>query len=206
MKVLAINGSPHKEGNTYWALKKVTDTLQELGIETEIIQVGNKEIRGCMGCGTCSSKGECIYSNEDFRKWTQKMYEADGLIVGSPVYYAGMAGTLKSFMDRAFYQSNGRMENKIGAGLAVCRRTGGMTTFEQINAYFLISDMFIAPSTYWNVGHGRESGEIKQDLEAMSTFEVLARNMAWFLRLQEETAGKIPPPEKGQKIRTNFIR
>lgn len=207
MKVLAINGSPHKEGNTHFALKTVTDNLNKEGIETEILHIGNGPIMGCQGCGACAKTGVCAIRDEAFNEWTQKMYDADGLIIGSPVYYAAINGTLKCFLDRAFYSGRGKMRQKVGAGLAVCRRSGGMTAFEQINAYFYISDMFIAPSTYWNIGHGAKAGEFLQDVEAVNTLEVLAKNMVWFLKMKEETKDSIAAPAlEGKNAWMNFIR
>lgn len=205
MKVVAINGSPNAEGNTSFSLKKVIEALEDAGIETEMLQIGAASIPGCTGCGACAT-GDCVLADEDFLEWTQKLYEADGILIGSPVYYTSIAGNLRCFLDRAFFQAKGRMRGKVGAGVAVCRRAGAVTTFEQINAYFLISEMFVAPSSYWNVAFGAAPGEVLQDAEGMNTLSVLGQNMAWFLKVKEATKDSLPFPEKSTKIATNFIR
>lgn len=205
MKTILLNGSPHAEGNTFLALKKAADMLEAQGIETELIHIGGKQISGCVGCGACF-KGECAFADDFFRDATEKMYAADGLVLGTPVYYSGIAGGFKCFLDRAFYQSAGRMRGKIGAGIAVCRRSGGMTAFGQLNAYFQISEMPIATSFYWNVAHGAKPGEVLMDAEAVSTIEQMALNMAWLLKMKQETKDKVPLPEKTKKERMNFIR
>lgn len=206
MKVLAINGSPRKNGNTSHALKLSMDVLNSHGIETDIIHIGNKAISGCIACNACRKTGVCSIADDDYTSWVEKLYNADGVIIGTPVYYASMSGTLKSFLDRAFYGSKGRMRFKVGASIAIPRRTGGMPAFNEINNYFLISEMIIAPSTYWNVGHGALEGEILKDTEAISTFKTMANNMVWLLKMKDFTKDKIELPESVKKDWLNFIR
>lgn len=205
MKVIAINGSPRSKGNTYLALKTVCDGLEAQGIETEIIQVGNMDIKGCIGCGRCK-EGHCHFSDDTLRGIVDKIHAADGLLLGSPVYYASIAGTMKCFLDRLFFPNGGRLRLKVGASIAVPRRSGGITTFDELNNYFLISEMMIAPSYYWNVIHGGAPGEITQDLEGMSILNNLAGNMAWMLKIKEYSKESLPVPAPVKRAWTNFIR
>ena len=205
MKIIAINGSPKPKGNTYLALKTACDELELKGIETEIIQVGNIELKGCTSCRRCK-EGYCHFADDQLREIVDKIYSADGLILGSPVYYASIAGTMKCFLDRLFFPSQGRMRLKVGASVAVPRRSGGVPTFDQLNNYFLISEMMIAPSYYWNVIHGGAPGEITQDLEGMSVLKNLANNMAWMLHIKEFSKDEFPIPEPSKRAWTNFIR
>lgn len=205
MKVIAINGSPKPKGNTYTALKTVCDELEISGIETEIIHVGNMEIKGCISCGRCKN-GYCVFSDEELRSLVDRIYAADGLILGSPVYYASIAGTMKSFLDRLFYPNGGRLRLKVGASIAVPRRSGGITTFDQLNNYFLISEMLIAPSYYWNVIHGGAPGEVTQDDEGMSVLRNLANNMSWMLKIKDYSKAALPEPDPVPRKWTNFIR
>ncbi len=205
MKVIAINGSPKPKGNTYTALKNVCDELEIRGIETEIIHVGNMEIKGCISCGRCKN-GYCIFSDEELRSVVDRIYASDGLILGSPVYYASIAGTMKSFLDRLFYPNGGRLRLKVGASIAVPRRSGGITTFDQLNNYFLISEMLIAPSYYWNVIHGGAPGEVTQDGEGMSVLKNLANNMSWMLKIKDYSKAALPEPDPVPRKWTNFIR
>lgn len=205
MKVLAINGSPRKNGNTYNALKIACDELNAQGIETEILHIGHKAIHGCIACNGCK-QGVCALADDEYTQWCEKLYSVDGVIIGSPVYYSAIAGSLKCFLDRAFYSSRGRMRFKVGASIAIPRRSGGMPTFDQLNNYFLISEMIIAPSYYWNVGHGALEGEVLNDSEAVSVFKTMARNMSWILKMKEYTKDKIELPEKVKRDWMNFIR
>jgi multimeric flavodoxin WrbA len=205
MKVVAINGSPKPKGNTYLALKTVCDELNLQNIETEIIHVGNMELKGCISCGRCH-EGHCHFSDEKLREIVDKVYAADGLILGSPVYYASIAGTMKSFLDRLFYPNQGRLRLKVGASVAVLRRSGGVATFDQLNNYFLISEMMIAPSYYWNAIHGGAPGEIHQDDEGISVLRNLANNMAWMLKIKEYSKDAFPAPAPVDRAWTNFIR
>ncbi len=205
MKVIAINGSARSKGNTFTALKLVCDELEEQGIDTEIIPVGNLELKGCIGCGRCEN-GYCRFFDEKLRAIVDKIHNADGLLLGTPVYYASIAGGMKSFLDRLFYPSRGIMRLKVGAGIAVPRRSGGMTTFDQLNDYFLISEMMIAPSYYWNVIHGGAPGEVLQDNEGVSVMKNLANNMAWMLKIKEYSKDVLPVPQAKPRAWTNFVR
>jgi multimeric flavodoxin WrbA len=205
MKVIAINGSPKPKGNTYIALKTVCEELEAQGIETEILHVGNMDIKGCIGCGRCN-EGHCVFSDETLRSIVEKVHAADGLLLGSPVYYASMAGTMKSFLDRLFFPNRGMLRLKVGASIAVPRRSGGVTTFDQLNNYFLISEMMITPSYYWNVIHGGAPGEVTRDGEGMSVLKNLANNMAWMIKVKEYSKDVLPVPEMKPREWTNFIR
>lgn len=206
MKVIGLNGSAHDRGNTYLALAQVKEELEQQGVEMEIINIGTHNMRGCSGCGACKKTGLCVFADDIYTEICQKIYDADGLILGSPVYYAGVSGQIKSFLDRCFYQSKGRMRHKVGAAIAVSRRAGDMTTVDQLQKYFLISEMIIAPSYYWNVVHGALTGEVLQDKEGISTIKNMARNMAWILKMKEATKESIPAPEVYPREFTNFIR
>ncbi len=211
MKVIAINGSPKKEGNTYHALTMVGNELNANGIDFEIIHVGHKLIHGCTACGKCAvnKDEECSIKTDGINKWIKQLKTADGLILGSPVYYSGIAGTMKSFLDRVFYVSgsNGNLfRHKVGASVVALRRTGGSSTFDCLNHYLSITEMIIATASYWNVIHGRTAGEVTQDLEGSQTMRVLGKNMAWLLKMKEASKGLVEEPVAEQKIATNFIR
>lgn len=211
MKVLAFNGSPNKEGNTYHGIKIVAEELEKEGIETEIIHVGNKVIRGCIACNKCSeNKNEkCIISTDSVNDWIQKMKEANGIILGSPVYYSGIAGAMKAFLDRAFYvigSNDNMLRHKVGAAVVAVRRAGGIPTFDQLNHYINYSEMLIATSNYWNVINGTTPGEALQDEEGVQIMRVLGKNMAWIMKLIENGEGKVKEPVREEKIFTNFIR
>lgn len=208
MHVVAINGSPKEEGNTYHSIKLVTAELEKQGISTEIIQIGNKNIHGCMACGGCSqNKNEKCIINDEVNDAIQKMKVADGIIIGSPVYYASIAGTMKCFLDRAFYTASangGLFRHKIGASIAVARRSGEVATFDHLNHYFTLGEMFIASSNYWNVTHGRLPGEVLQDEEGVQIMRVLGKNMGYLIKQLSNNDLKLP--EKEAKVMTNFIR
>lgn len=206
MKVVAVNGSPHEKGNTYTALCIAKQELEAQGIEVEVLQLGKLDFTGCRGCGGCFKTGECVFGDDVFKKSCAKLYEADGIILGSPVYYASMNGSLKCFLDRCFYQSQGRMRHKVAAAIAVSRRAGDMTTFDELLKYFLISEMVIAPSYYWNVIHGGKPGEVLQDKEGVSIIANMARNMSWLLKMKEATKDSVEVPEQYPREWTNFIR
>ncbi len=206
MKVILVNGSPHKEGCTYTALSEVAKALNSNGIETEIFHLGTEPVAGCIACGACSKTGKCIY-NDPVNEFVEKAKDADGFIFGSPVYYSGMSGQLCSFMDRAFYSGGKYMAGKPAAAVVSCRRGGATATFEQINKYFMITNMPVVSSQYWNQVHGNTPDEVKQDLEGLQTMRTLGANMAWLLKCIE--AGKkagIEMPERETPIKTNFIR
>ena len=211
MKVIAFNGSPHQDGNTWHALKVVTAELEAEGIGTEIVTVGNKVIRGCTACGMCAkNKNEqCVLPGDEVNAWIQRMKQADGILLGSPVHYAAMSGTMKSFLDRAFYVSGmngGLFRHKVGASVVAVRRSGGIPTFEQLNNFLMYSEMLIPTSNYWNVIHGRMPGEVEQDAEGAQIMRVLGRNMAWLLKLVEHGRGTVTPPVQEQKTYMHFIR
>jgi len=211
MKVVAINGSPHKEGNTYHALRVVGSKLEENGIEFEIIHVGNKEVRGCMACGKCRKTQDfkCSMTSDSVNEWIQVIKEADGIIISSPVYFSGVAGTMKSFLDRLFYVSlsNGNFfRHKVGAAVVAVRRTGGSSTLDTLNHYLTYSEMMLAISSYWNIIHGTVPGDASQDAEGVQIMETLGENMAWQLKMREATKVTVPAPARKQKVMTSFIR
>lgn len=205
MKVLLINGSPKKEGNTFIALSEVQKTLEAEGIETELIHVGHKDIHGCIACNRCLETGMCAF-NDIVNEVAEKFKEADGIVVGSPVYYASPNGTLLSFLDRLFYSSPFDKSMKVGAAVAVARRGGTTATFDVLNKYFTISNMPIAPSQYWNSVHGRTPGEATQDGEGLQTMRQLARNMAFLIKSIQLGKEKFGLPEHEERIATHFIR
>lgn len=211
MKVVAFNGSPKKEGNTWHAISMVTAELEKEGIETEIIHVGNKMIRGCVACGECmKNKNEkCVQPGDEVNEWIQKMKHADGIIFGSPVHFSAMGGTIKSFMDRAFYVAsvnNGMLRHKVGAAVVAVRRSGGLPTFNQLNNFINYAEMLMPTSNYWNVIHGAQPGEAAKDEEGLQIMRVLGKNMAWLMKLVENGRGKVAEPERESKIYFNFIR
>lgn len=203
MRVLLINGSPRLHGNTSIALAEVEKTLQAEGIETVTVQIGTQPMRGCIACGGCVEKGRCVFSDEVYDRLHEILKTGiDGLIVGSPVYYAGPNGSLCALLDRLFYSSGSLLAYKPAAAVAVCRRGGASATFDRLNKYFTINNMPVVPSQYWNSVHGAAKGEAAQDLEGLQTMRTLARNMAWMLRgMRPEDR---PQPEPRQ--RTSFIR
>jgi len=205
MKVLMLNGSPHAEGNTYAALHEMEKIFAEQGVGTEIIQVGREAIRGCVACGACAKKGKCAF--DDLVNETAPKFEAcDGLVIGSPVYYASANGTLISFVDRLFYSTPFDKTMKVGASVVAARRGGLSATFDEMNKYFTISGMPVASSHYWNSIHGRTPGEAEQDKEGMQTMRSLARNMAFLMKSIALGKEKFGLPEKEERIATNFIR
>jgi len=206
MKVLLINGGPHKSGCTYTALKEVADTLESQGIETEIYWLGNKPVAGCIGCGACSKTGKC-FMDDGVNILAERAKDADGFIFGSPVHFASATGALTSFMDRLFYSGKGALTGKPAAAVVSCRRGGATAAFDQINKYFTIRSMPIVSSQYWNQVHGNTPDEVRQDAEGLQTMRTLARNMAWMLKCID--AGRkagITFPEAEPGIATNFIR
>ena len=211
MKVVAFNGSPKKEGNTYHAIKMVAEELEKEGIEVEIVHVGNKTIRGCMACNGCARNQDrkCVMKDDEVNEWIEKMDKADGVILGSPVHFSAIGGTMKSFLDRAFYvgSSNGGMyRHKVGAAVTAVRRSGGVPTFEQLNNFLNYSEMLMPTSNYWNVIHGTAPGEVSQDGEGKQIMSVLGQNMAWLMKLVENGKGTVKEPKAQTKIATHFIR
>lgn len=204
MKVLLINGSPRLNGNTSIALNELAKTLNEEGIETETIQIGTKDIRGCIACGTCYKNHKCIF-NDIVNEVAPKFEEADGLVIASPVYYASANGTLISFLDRLFYSTNFDKTMKVGASIAVCRRGGASATFDELNKYFTIASMPVVSSQYWNSVHGRKVGEANKDLEGLQTMRTLGRNMAFLIKSIKLGKEKVGMPKKEPGVMTNFI-
>ena len=205
MKVLLVNGSPKAKGNTAFALEQMAEVFTEQGIDAEIIHVGNQEIRGCVGCGTCYKTGKCVI--DDFvNEFAPKFEEADGIVLGSPVYYASANGTLVAFLDRLFYSSRFDKRMKVGASIAVARRGGCSATFDQLNKYFTITGMPVASSHYWNMIHGAKPGEAAQDAEGISTVRNLAKNMAFLMKSIALGKAQYGLPEKEPRQMTNFIR
>ena len=203
MKLLFINGSPHKDGCTAAALREVSRTLEELGIETETHWVGNKPVPGCIACGSCKKTGACIY-DDGVNELLARSHEWDGLVVGSPVYYGCASGQLLSFLDRLFYAAGGRLAGKTAAAVVSCRRGGASPAFQQLNMFFGMNNMVVATSQYWNQVHGNTPQEVAQDQEGLQTMRTLARNLAWILRCRQAAA--IPAPEREPWTPTNFIR
>lgn len=211
MKVVAINGSPKKEGNTFHSLSIIGKELIDGGVDFEILHIGHKNIHGCIGCGKCfvSKDEECSFKNDDVNKWIQQIKNADGIILASPVYYSGIAGTMKCFLDRLFYVSgaNGNMfRHKVGTAMVAVRRTGGSSTLDSLYHYLSYAEMFLATGNYWNVIHGRLPGEVNQDLEGLQTLRVLGKNMLYLLKIKEVSSGLVEIPLIEKKEVTNFIR
>ncbi|MBQ5582714.1 MAG: flavodoxin family protein [Bacteroidales bacterium] len=207
MKVLLVNGSPHKEGCTYTALTVIEKELQAAGVETEIYWVGAQPISGCLGCGGCVRNGGKCVIDDSLNPFLEKAREADGFIFGSPVHYAAASGALTSFMDRAFYGKAGIFQFKPAAAIVSCRRGGATAAFDQLNKYFTISSMPVVSSKYWNGVHGTCPAEVLQDAEGLQVMRELGRNMAWLIKcIEAGRAAGIEAPEKETPIKTNFIR
>lgn len=204
MKVLLINGSPRKAGNTYRALTEVATTLETLGIESEIVHIGPVAVQGCIACFRCKGLGRCVFNDTPYVTIREKLENSDGLIVGSPVYYAGPNGSLCALLDRLFFSSKPYLQYKPAAAVAVCRRGGASATFDRLNKYFTINNMPVVPSQYWNSVHGLMPGDAEQDAEGLQTMRTLARNMAWMLKAFN--APGIERPEKEDLISTSFVR
>ena len=205
MKVLMINGSPHIHGNTYIALREMEKVFAEEGIETEILHIGNQNIRGCIACGKCMETGACVF-DDAVNKAAAKFEECDGLVVGSPVYYAGANATLTAFLTRLFYSTHFDKTMKVGAAVVAARRGGLSATFDELNKFFTISGMPVASGQYWNSIHGRAQGEAEQDEEGLQTMRTLARNMAFLIKRIQLGKDAYGLPEKEAMKRTNFIR
>ncbi len=205
MKVLLINGSPKPNGNTAIALQEMVKVFEKEQIETEILHIGNKDIRGCISCGTCFGTGKCVF-NDAVNEYASKLEECDGVVVGSPVYYASANSTLTAFLDRLFYSTGFDKTMKVGASVAVARRGGCSATFDQLNKYFTISGMPLASSQYWNSVHGNAPGEAAQDAEGLQTMRTLARNMSFLMKSIALGKEKYGLPEKEEHAWTHFIR
>lgn len=205
-KVLLINGSPHAKGCTYTALRTVADELERNGMETEIVHVGNKDIRGCIGCYKCREIDKCVFGNDLVNEVAKKFEQADGLVIGSPVYYAGANGTLVSFLNRLFFSASFEKRFKVGAAVVSARRMGTTATLDQLNKYFLHGEMPVAASRYWNAVHGNNPEDVMKDEEGLQTMRVLGRNMAFLIRAiaaERERSGL--PETEPRRIATNFV-
>ena len=207
MHVLLFNGSPHKNGCTFTALSEVAKTLEENGVKAEILQIGAKPVRGCIACGGCAGKGRCAFGDDIVNTLIEKMEQADGFIVGSPVYYASANGAVECILDRAFYAGGKAFVHKPAAAVASARRAGTTATLDELTKYFTISQMPVVSSTYWPMVHGNKPEDVAKDEEGLQVMRNLGRNMAWLLKCIE--AGKqagVQVPEAERQYRTNFIR
>ena len=205
MNVLIINGSPRMNGNTTIAVNEMVKVFEAEGVSTEVVQIGNKDVRGCIACGSCFSKGKCVF-DDVVNELAPKFEAADGLVVATPVYYASANGTLIACLDRLFYSTHFDKTMKVGTSVAVARRGGCSATFDELNKYFTICNMPIASSQYWNSVHGREQGQAEQDLEGLQTMRVLARNMTFLMKSIALGKEKFGLPEKEEWQPTHFIR
>ncbi len=205
MKVILINGSPNAKGCTYTALSEVAKTLNEEGVDTEIIHVGNKDIRGCIGCRRCKETGKCVF-NDMVNEVAEKFVECDGIVIGSPVYFASANGTLVSFIDRLFYSVSCDKTMKVGAAVVSARRGGCSATFDELNKYFTISSMPVVSSQYWNSVHGYTPDDVRNDKEGMQTMRTLGKNMAFLIKSIQLGKDKYGLPEKEEHVFTHFIR
>ena len=206
MKVLLINGSPHKTGNTFAALTEIAQTLGNEGVESEIAWIGNRPVRGCIACGVCKAKGEgkCVFDDDVCNSLSSKFAESDGFVFASPVYYGQPNGALLSIMQRAFYSNGAQLQNKPAAVLTICRRGGATAAFDRLNKYFTMMNMPLVSSQYWNMVYGQTPGQASQDDEGLQTMRTLGRNMAWLLK--KLSTGDGSTPKKEQRVWTNFIR
>lgn len=208
MKVLLLNGSPREKGCTYTALCEAAEVLKAEGIDTEILHVGEEAVRGCMGCGCCARLGKCVYGDDKVNEAVEKMKESDGLIIGSPVHYASASGAITSFMDRFFYSGGASAAHKPGAAVVSARRAGTTAALDQLNKYFMINQMPVVSSQYWNMVHGSSPEDVKKDEEGMQIMRTLGHNMAWLLKCIQagKAAGVDVPQGESERKRTNFIR
>ncbi|RKI89686.1 flavodoxin family protein [Parablautia intestinalis] len=203
-KVILLNGSPHAKGCTWAALDEMIQTFEKEGIETELIHVGNKAIRGCIACKYCVKNGKCVFDDDLVNEVAPKFEAAQGLVVGSPVYYSSPNGTILSFMDRLFYSTSFSRHMKVGAAVVSCRRGGNTATYDVLNKYFTISNMPVASSTYWNQVHGFTAEDVKKDLEGLQTMRNLARNMAFMIKAFSDAKEKYGLPEMEHDYFTSF--
>lgn len=206
MKVILINGSPHEKGCTNRALEEIKNTLSKEGIDSEIIWIGNKHVQGCIACNYCKTHNKCVFNDDKVNQIIQELDNISGIIVGSPVYFGGPNGQLCSFLDRLFYSSK-NFKYKVGAAIVSCRRGGATASFDRLNKYFTISNMYVISSQYWNMVHGNTPAEVEQDIEGLQTMRTLALNMAYLLKCID--AGKkagIHEPNLETPIKTNFVR
>ncbi|MHB9292053.1 hypothetical protein Holit_01141 [Hollandina sp. SP2] len=204
MKVVAFNGSPHEQGASYKGILTVTAELEKEGIPSEILHIGDKNIPGCIACHRCYKTGRCKF-DDIVNQCAEKLEKADGIILASPVYYGGIAGNFKCFLDRLFY-TGPKLNRKAGAVIASVRRTGGIGVFHQLTNYLTLAGVIITPTAYWNVLHGNNANEAEQDAEGIYTLRTMGRNMAWLLKTLDLGSKNIPLPQEEVRIFTNFIR
>lgn len=202
MKVLLINGSPHKKGCTYTALMEVAKALEGEGVDWELFQLGTSPVRGCSACGGCRDTGRCVFNDDCCNELIDKMAAADGIVVGSPVHYSGPAGALCAVLDRVFYAAQPELEFKPAAAVVSCRRGGASAAFDRLNKYFTINKMPVVTSQYWNSVHGGKPEDVLEDQEGLQTMRTLGQNMAWLLRCVE---GSEKPKAEPRKV-TSFVR
>lgn len=206
MKVLMINGSPHKDGTTARALHEISEALKKHDITTSVEHIGTAAIRGCIACGKCAQSGYCIFNDDMVNKCIDALKEADGFIVGSPVYYAGPNASLCALLDRMFFMKSAPFAFKPAASVVVCRRGGASSSFDRLNKYFTIAQMPVVSSQYWNSVHGNNStADAEKDLEGLQIMRTLANNMAWLLKCIKAAEGKVPFPQREPWVATNFI-
>ena len=205
MEVLFINGSPKEKGCTFTALSEVASELEKAGIATSFFHIGKKNISGCIGCGACAKSGYCIFTDDPVNECVDRLKKADGVVIGSPVYYAGPNATLCALLDRVFFMKSGPYRLKPGAAIVNCRRGGASAAFDRLNKYFTIAEMPVVSSQYWNSTHGFTPDDVRKDLEGLQTMRVLGRNMAWLLKCIEAGKGTVPMPEIEPRAMTNFV-
>lgn len=211
MKVLGFNGSARKDGNTSVLIQKVFEELEADGIETKLVNLGPKSVNGCLACMKCFEKqdGHCVQNKDKLNGWLDEMHECDGIILGTPVYFADISGQIKCFMDRTgmVSKANGDiLQRKVGAGVVAVRRAGSVAAFHSLNAYFTIAQMIVVGSSYWNMGYGMDKGEALQDGEGLQTMANLGKNMAWLIKIIDASKEVVRPPEISLEVMTNFIR
>jgi multimeric flavodoxin WrbA len=206
MDVLLINGSPHEKGCTFTALSEVAGRLEKNGIETQFLHIGNKPVQGCVACGGCAQSGYCVFKGDKVNECIDLLKAADGLVVGSPVYYSAPNGALCAFLDRLFFMKSAAYAYKPAACVVSCRRGGGTASFDRLNKYFTISQMPVVSSQYWNIVHGNTPDEVRQDAEGLQIMRTLGNNMAWLLKCIEAGKGAVALPDREPLLRTNFIR
>jgi multimeric flavodoxin WrbA len=204
MKVIAFNGSPHEDGVIHKGLSVLAGELEKDGIDVEIVHVGNQKIRGCIDCRKCRQSGRCVFDDDLVNRCVEKLSGADGIVLGSPTYYGGIAGTFKSFLDRLFFPGPD-LRYKVGAVVASLRRSGGIGVFHQLNNYLNLAQVIITPGVYWNVIHGNTAEEVLEDEEGLQIMAVTGRNMAWLLKTIAVGKEQIPCPVSEPRKRTNFI-
>lgn len=206
MKVIAINGSPRKNGNTEILLKIMNEEFLKENIEMEIVNIGADNIHGCIACGYCGEHEKCVFKDDKVNEVSKKIIEADGFILAAPTYYGGIPGTMKSFLDRLFFSSMGKFRNKVATAVSVARRAGELDTLHQLINFLNLSEVILPPSQYWTGVYGMNKGEVLEDKEGIQTIRKNIRGMIWIMKMIDETKGKILPPSTEDREMTNFIR